>query len=452
MKENWKEIYDPVRCLKKTEFRETWLLARRQGMERCILKKASPEQAHLLQAEAELLKSLTSHPELPVPEYMDFWNEEGFSCLLREYVPGRTLTDLIGQDGPLPPVSASALAEKLCRHVRLFHMQEPPIIHRDIKPDNIVITDTGNIRLVDFETARNYKTDQERDTICMGTRGYAAPEQFGFGQTDERSDIYAIGKVLFYLLTGECEDMDVSSISSKGAAFLKRVILRCCAYDPEQRYQNVDQVISDLEKWQRPAFQLRFRLYALSGLLGLMSLALVVLGVQNHQLRQQLAAAPENQIFDSGTVNAAWNPYLFQKDVSSILEFYEKGENTELARTCEALVEELYENEQIRQVEPVAYWQLTETELTEYGTRRMGYEYIADRLAWNDYLIVHRLGSYEEYGDQIAAAIGTCLNYGWTNEDGSQARSVLFSYTQGDDRNMDGCLIDLLSCIQQALE
>lgn len=444
--EFWSNTYRPVQCLKRNEQGETWLLEDRHSLTRYILKKAVSGQSTRLQEEAGLLKKLAEHPEFPVPRYIDFRNDEHFSYLLREYIPGRTLADLTDQEGPLSCKEVLELARKLCVHIRLFHHQEPPVIHRDIKPENIVITDTGRVRLIDFDTARSYKPNQENDTIAMGTKGYAAPEQFGFGQTDERTDIYAIGKVILYMLTGACDDEAFHTLKEQ---FPKRLISRCCAYDPSDRYQNTDQLLKALQRWQKYSSRSFRQFYFMTGALTLMGLALICLAFQNHQLRRQLPISLEE---NADAYTSAWNPYLFEDSVKTILQFYRENKSSELAAECEALIMRLYENDTIQQVEPVAYWEMSEEELHTYQTKRMGYEYIADRLAYSDFLAVERLGSYEDYAEQIVLAIRTCMDYSWTDENGNQVRSVLCTFAQGDNRNMDGCLIDLISCLHQAFQ
>ncbi len=116
--------------------------------------------------------------------------------LLMEYVSGMTLQHMVEMWGPMPEAGALPTFEKICVAIGKLHAHSPrPIIHRDIKPSNIIV-EGDRVRIVDFGTARYRKDEESRDTRYVGTIGYAAPEQFGFGQTDERTDIYALGMVL----------------------------------------------------------------------------------------------------------------------------------------------------------------------------------------------------------------------------------------------------------------
>lgn len=119
-----------------------------------------------------------------------------------------------------------------------LHSQIPPVIHRDIKPENIIVTDKEDIVLIDFDIARTFKTSEESDTVFFGTKGYAPPEQYGFSQTDCRSDIYSFGVLLRFLLTDSIRE------NSKIRLYrpLQNIITRCTAFAPENRYSDMNQV------------------------------------------------------------------------------------------------------------------------------------------------------------------------------------------------------------------
>ncbi len=150
--------------------------------------------------EAELLARL-SHPNLP--RVTDHFEEDGKNYLVMEFVPGETLLDYCKRN-PLPRPINEVLgwAGQLCDVLSYLHNQRPPVIFRDLKPANIILTPEGSLKLVDFGIARLFKPGQNRDTQAYGTMGYSAPEQYGRGQTDARSDIYSLGVLLHQLLTG----------------------------------------------------------------------------------------------------------------------------------------------------------------------------------------------------------------------------------------------------------
>lgn len=452
---DWETQYRTLLCLKKAENRETWLLEERDGVGRCVLKKAFDGQEKFLRAEYEVLRTLEENSGQKDKELPIFRENQGVGFLLREYVQGQTLEEMTEREGSCSLEEAARLGRMLCRKAAALHAQQPPVIHRDIKPENIVLTGMGRLRLIDFGTARQYKPEQEADTVCMGTRGYAAPEQFGFGQTDERTDIFAIGKVLLYIAAAGSGEEELSQLRGRQGRSFKRIIRRCCAYEPGRRYQNAEELEHALDKFIGSCGKRIWRERLLLGLLVVMSVLSLGLGIENLNLREEREEFSLTEINPGGEEieKNSWNPYEFQTDVNQILEMLQKEEYGEMARACETLVEELSQNTVIAHVEPVSYWELQGEELGAYHTSRMGYEYVADRLSYGENLAWRSLGSFESCGEQIASAIRTCLEYTWVSQDGSEGRNVLAVYwLDGDDRNMDGCLIDLVDCISRGLE
>jgi hypothetical protein len=163
----------------------------------------SPEEQadnrRLFLQEAALLRSL-SFPNLPV--VADLFEHEGRPTLVMEYVPGKTLEDRMHEaNAPLLEQQALGYGIQLCRVLTYLHTRPEPIIYRDLKPSNIMLTPAGVLKLIDFGVARTHKKGKAKDTIAMGSAGYAPPEQYGKGQTDARSDVYALGATILHLLT-----------------------------------------------------------------------------------------------------------------------------------------------------------------------------------------------------------------------------------------------------------
>ncbi|MGQ9548960.1 MAG: protein kinase domain-containing protein, partial [Roseiflexus sp.] len=152
------------------------------------------------QQEAELLAGL-SHPGLP--KVVDHFEQDGKAYLVMEFVPGSSLLALARREGlPFPLPRVLDWARQICEVLEYLHNRPSPIIFRDLKPANVMLTPEGRIKLVDFGIARLFKPGKERDTQAFGTLGYSAPEQYGQSQTDPRSDIYSLGVLLHQLLTG----------------------------------------------------------------------------------------------------------------------------------------------------------------------------------------------------------------------------------------------------------
>lgn len=156
---------------------------------------------------------------------------------------------MICQNGP-------GYIKQLCDVLGYLHSQNPPIIYRDMKPANIMLKPDGNITLIDFGTAREFKEKNLADTTCLGTMGYAAPEQFGgMGQTDGRTDIYCLGATLYHLVTGKnpCEPpyeiRPIREINPSLSGGLERIILKCTQPNPANRYQNAAELMYALEHY-----------------------------------------------------------------------------------------------------------------------------------------------------------------------------------------------------------
>lgn len=156
--------------------------------------------AETFRQEAEMLAGLT-HPNLP--RVTDSFVQDGRNYLVMEFVPGETLQAYIQRAGlPRPLSEVLGWADELCEVLTYLHTREPPVIFRDLKPANVMVTPEGTLKLIDFGIARHFKAGQDRDTQAFGTAGYSAPEQYGRGQTDARSDIYSLSVLLHQLLTG----------------------------------------------------------------------------------------------------------------------------------------------------------------------------------------------------------------------------------------------------------
>ena len=208
-------------------------------------------------AETNILKRL-NHPHLPsIVDVID--NEDSFLVVM-DYIEGVSLAKLLKEEGPQRWRRVVEWGKQLCDVLAYLHSRVPPIIYRDMKPDNVQLKPDGNIMLLDFGTAREYKYrgSEGSDTSCLGTRGYAAPEQYGgMGETDARTDIYCLGATLYHLLTGHnpslppYEMKPIRQINPKLPRGLERIILKCTQQDPSLRYQNCADLMYDLENIEK---------------------------------------------------------------------------------------------------------------------------------------------------------------------------------------------------------
>jgi serine/threonine-protein kinase len=193
--------------------------------------------------EAEMLAGL-SHPHLP--RVTDHFEQDGKAYLVMEFVPGETLLSFLQREGlPQPQARVFEWMRQLCDALEYLHTQNPPIIFRDLKPANIMLTPSGQIKLVDFGIARLFKPGQAKDTQAFGTVGYSAPEQYGRGQTDARSDVYALGVLIYQLLTGYDPTATPFRLPPANQAnpsvspAIAAVLTRATQSEPERRFSNV---------------------------------------------------------------------------------------------------------------------------------------------------------------------------------------------------------------------
>lgn len=205
--------------------------------------------------ETELLKEL-NHPNLP--SIVDVIETDGMLLIVMDYIEGNTLSTMLEEYGAQPQDSVVEWARQLCDVLDYLHTRTPPIIYRDMKPSNIMIKPDGKVTLIDFGIARKYKEHNLSDTTCLGTRGYAAPEQFAGEQqrqTDARTDIYNLGATLYHLVTGHnpseppYEMRPIRSWDSSLSDGLEKIITRCTQKDPKDRYQSCRELLYALEHY-----------------------------------------------------------------------------------------------------------------------------------------------------------------------------------------------------------
>lgn len=206
-----------------------------------------------LVAETDILKKL-SHPSLP--RIIDVIDSDDSFIIIMDYIQGNSLNKALDEYGAQPQENVIEWAKQLTDVLGYLHTRTPPIIYRDMKPANVMLRPDGNVTLIDFGTAREFKERNLADTTCLGTVGYAAPEQFGgMGQTDARTDIYCLGATLYHLVTGmnPCEPpyeiRPIREINPALSSGLEKIILKCTQRDPNDRYQSAAELMYALEHY-----------------------------------------------------------------------------------------------------------------------------------------------------------------------------------------------------------
>ena len=201
-----------------------------------------------LLAEANMMKKL-DHPSLP--RIVDIIDNGETIFVVMDYIEGESLDKILLEYGPQPEELVIAWAKQLCDVLSYLHSQKPPIIYRDMKPANIMLKPEGNIKIIDFGIAREYKEQSMADTTVLGTKGYAPPEQYS-GQTDARSDIFALGMTMHHLLTGIDprggeKYVPVRMWNPELSEGIEIIIDKCVQPAAENRYQNCSDLLYDLE-------------------------------------------------------------------------------------------------------------------------------------------------------------------------------------------------------------
>lgn len=184
-----------------------------------------------------------------IPMIHDMILDQDHLILIEDYIHGQTLEQLLDEQGPRSESDACNIILKLCDILKDLHRLNPPIIHRDLKLSNIILTTEQSLYIIDFDTARYHEAGQEEDTQLLGTKEYAPPEQYGFGQSDVRSDIYALGIIFNRLLTGEYPKHHLAS------GKYHSIISKCIRWDPEERFQSIELLKAALSKQTSPSMK-----------------------------------------------------------------------------------------------------------------------------------------------------------------------------------------------------
>ena len=244
MQEHW-TVYE---CLKESEDSSTFLVKETVTGILCVLKWGRNRQAEFLRNEMEIMEKMADRKLSGVPKAYRIFEENGEVYLVREYIEGMSLAQMVLQKGGISEAEICRISRKICQTAEQFQNPNEPMIHRDIKPENIVVTPGGEVVFIDFGTMRSYKKDGSRDTFVVGTRGTAAPEQYGYTQTDQRTDVYAIGQTMLYMVSESYEMNQLSECAVSRR--MKKIIEKACSFEPDKRYGDAAQLRRAVEKCQ----------------------------------------------------------------------------------------------------------------------------------------------------------------------------------------------------------
>ncbi len=224
--------YTHIECLKNEDSVKIDVYKHNDSDNRLVLICSKNRNDHIFR----MLKGL-SIPNFPV--IYDVCSCEKYLLILESYVEGKTLADILSHNPPTPK-QALKYSLQICEALRFLHSKQ--IMHRDIKPENVIITPEDNAVLIDLSASRLLTDNESKDTVSLGTVGYAAPEQYGIHQSTPPTDIYALGVLLNEVMLG-CHPT-LKTPSGK----LGRIIKKCTETQIYNRYQTVDKLMADLKK------------------------------------------------------------------------------------------------------------------------------------------------------------------------------------------------------------
>lgn len=217
------------------------------------IKEILKHDVHHLYAnkkEIEMLKKLR-HTHLPC--IVDVIEHRETLLIVMDYIEGRSLQDILNEYGAQPQEKVLEWGKQLCDTLSYLHTRKPPIIYRDMKPSNVMLKPDGNVMLIDFGAAREFRPKSLKDTVSLGTRGYAAPEQYEKeGLSDARTDIYCLGVMLFQLLTGESPHSlrPICHIHPSFSSGLEAILTKCTQAKKEDRYQSCEELLYALDHYR----------------------------------------------------------------------------------------------------------------------------------------------------------------------------------------------------------
>ena len=240
--------YEIVDCLASGAAAETFR-ARAINSGITTILKITNISGDEIRREDTVLREL-DHPH--IPKLIESIADHDKLYVVREYFDGQSLAELISAGRIFSYAETFDIVQKLCDIFIYLHSRPQPIIYRDLKPQNIIITADAGVKLVDFDIARKYNTSANTDTQYYGTKEYSPPEQFGYAQTDARTDVYALGVLIVKMLTGST---DVNGIRNIGSTPLQKLLIKSTQFSPKDRFANMIALKKQLESVRKKSLR-----------------------------------------------------------------------------------------------------------------------------------------------------------------------------------------------------
>ncbi|MCI6377176.1 MAG: hypothetical protein MR842_05400 [Clostridiales bacterium] len=440
--------YEATDCLRQDKEKALWLARSRQDGSRCVIKAAYGGQRRFLQAEWDCLTELWNAGTRCIPKPLQFAQEGECAWLARAWCEGETLAALVRRQGFLDERRVTLLGAALCDALSALHAHG--FVCRDVKPENVVIAPDETAVLIDCDAARRYAPGKAHDTFFVASRETAAPEQYGFSQSDERTDVYGAGRTLMYMACGCYHARQLNRLRLSRA--FKRVLLRAASAQPERRYPSAAALKAALERCRR------FRRLPLAAGAAL-AVGIVVLGVACLRPSPLGEAVPSflQDTAEGGRLaeifqlnyNEAFREENYQGMVDELLSCYAQRDKDKLAQACEALVAALYADPGLLAGEKVDYAQLdplpgdffdvTPSQSISYG------------LWYGDELLRRSLGAYRDYAGHFLRCMDDDLHKAALGKKTSSIYTYLELPMERRDEVLDYTLSDIVSLLGRAI-
>lgn len=445
--------YDLLECLRQSKEKAVWKARRRADGALCIVKIAYADQRRYLRAEWECLNAMQSAKSRHFPAPLQYEQEGNCAWLARSWCEGESLASLVRENGFLPEKQVIHYGMLLCDALNELHALG--YVLRDVKPENLVIApEEDSIALVDCDAARQYNAQKACDTLFVVSRQTAAPEQYGFSQSDMRTDVFGAGRTLLYAACGCYRESQLDRVQMSRR--LKRTILRATNLHPERRYPNglaLKQALQRCEKRRgRPLLAVAVLCVAAIFVAG--AARIFPMTTNAPQAAQPQSVEPPGQ---EASLADLWHLEYhefcadnYQAMLDSALTSYAAHDEQSLADACEALIAALYEDPSLLQGEKVDYALLSplpEDFFVVSNEQRINYGlwYSAETLRRN-------LGAYGEYVSHFFRCLDEDLDSAARGERISSIYTYLEMPLGERDEVLDYALGDLVLLLGRAID
>lgn len=469
--------YRAVNCFKDFSDKKIYLLEpatniARANSDRLIIKIAFQKRISQLQQEYLFFDAHKEQQFDWLPELKDFSQTNLCAYLVRTYIDGPSLCDYYEKRMVLSKEEITDLSISIGKIICDLHSFTPPIIHRDIKPENFVRNKlNGKWYLIDFDTIRQFSPNKSRDTTLLGTPSQAAPEQFGYTQSDVRTDIFAFGKTVLYLCTGTTDETALNRTTID--PYYRNIIKKCVEFNPDDRYKNMSTVLRQFKRHKR------FMALQQPAIYVLLAICMLIVGyslgstrnsfrpnnnpnpsvTQNNSTSDKHSNAsnttaqtsqPDSDLTlslseQAGHVRADFSEYRGITD-TIIMDYY-REDREKLAKDFEILLNRLSKEDALNKISGTDYHGYAEIPADEQN--RSLARIIKDYLVYRDGILIKNKDDLSSMQNYIYNAVDSfiCVEYSCLN---TYATDSLDS--NGNPATFEDALMDLLRCLTNAFD